>query len=271
MNEELEQLLKDYVATANNPKYGGDWAVVNSKFPELKDYDDQLLKDYVATANNKEYKSDWGVINSKFPELDLKKKEETSEVSPEPVVVSGEELLQQSEEPSSDPQSTLGTDPVKAQTRADVPEPTRQPATDTQEEYVKSGDWFKGTIRQAGLNKEREEKQFEEERLLRTDKANSMASRMFAFDWLDEDKTSRKLTKEELKVADDILSLSNIKNRYLEEEDGPRKIGRGEEYVNDLMQRIPRESLKKEELQSHSMLYMTKSIQNLRRLKVESM
>jgi hypothetical protein len=62
MNEELIQLLKDYVATANNPNYGGDWRVINSKFPELSGYDPQLLKDYVATANNPQYGSDWNSI-----------------------------------------------------------------------------------------------------------------------------------------------------------------------------------------------------------------
>ena len=76
MNEELIQILKDYVATANNPKYEGDWNVIDSKFPELSNYDKQLLKDYVATANNPSYGGDWSVVNSKFPELfeEVKKK-----------------------------------------------------------------------------------------------------------------------------------------------------------------------------------------------------
>ena len=30
-----EQLLKDYVATANNPDYNGNWDLINSKFPEF--------------------------------------------------------------------------------------------------------------------------------------------------------------------------------------------------------------------------------------------
>jgi GNAT superfamily N-acetyltransferase len=82
MNEELIQILKDYVATANNPKYEGDWNVIDSKFPELSNYDKQLLKDYVATANNPSYGGDWSVVNSKFPELfEEVKKKETSEVS----------------------------------------------------------------------------------------------------------------------------------------------------------------------------------------------
>ena len=69
MNEIDGQLLLDYVATANNKEYGGDWNVINSKFPEFKDIDRQLLVDYVATANNPEYKGDYAIINSKFPEF----------------------------------------------------------------------------------------------------------------------------------------------------------------------------------------------------------
>jgi predicted GNAT family acetyltransferase len=64
-----EQLLKDYVATYLNPKYNGDWDLVNSKFPELSGVDKQLLKDYVATYTNSKYNGDWNVVNSKFPEL----------------------------------------------------------------------------------------------------------------------------------------------------------------------------------------------------------
>ena len=69
MNDELIQIFKDYVATANNPKYGGNWDEINSKFPELSGYDKQLLKDYVATASNSSYGGDWNTINSKFPEF----------------------------------------------------------------------------------------------------------------------------------------------------------------------------------------------------------
>lgn len=67
-----EQLLKDLVATANNPEYGGNWNIISSKFPELKQYDQQLLKDYVATANNPKYRGNWNTINSKFPEFGKK-------------------------------------------------------------------------------------------------------------------------------------------------------------------------------------------------------
>lgn len=67
--DSLTILLQEYVATANNIAYKGDWSIINSKFPELKDYDKQVLKDYVATANNTKYGGDWNVINSKFPEF----------------------------------------------------------------------------------------------------------------------------------------------------------------------------------------------------------
>jgi hypothetical protein len=85
MNDELIQIFKDYVATANNPKYGGNWDEINSKFPELSGYDKQLLKDYVATANNSSYGGDWNTINSKFPEFfgGVKKKEPSVSTSQE--------------------------------------------------------------------------------------------------------------------------------------------------------------------------------------------
>lgn len=60
-----EQLLKDFVATAE--QYNYDWETIFSKFPELKGYDQQLLKDYAATAE--QYNYDWGTVNSKFPEF----------------------------------------------------------------------------------------------------------------------------------------------------------------------------------------------------------
>lgn len=82
--EELKQILADYVATANNPKYNKDFKIINSKFPELKDYDSQLLADYVATANNKEYGGDFEVINSKFPEFFEVKKKDQPQQLPQP-------------------------------------------------------------------------------------------------------------------------------------------------------------------------------------------
>ena len=87
MDEKLAKLLKDYVATAASGKYK-DWDEINSKFPELKDYDPQILKDYVATAASGKYKS-WDEINGKFPEFSsattapVKKKEESISESSE--------------------------------------------------------------------------------------------------------------------------------------------------------------------------------------------
>lgn len=67
MDEKLNKILQDYVATANSGKYNS-WDKINSKFPELKGYEAQLLQDYVATSNSGKYTS-WDEINSKFPEL----------------------------------------------------------------------------------------------------------------------------------------------------------------------------------------------------------
>ena len=62
-----EQLLKDYVATANSGKYSS-FDEVNAKFPEFNDVDPQILKDYVATVNSGKY-SNYDQINQKFPEF----------------------------------------------------------------------------------------------------------------------------------------------------------------------------------------------------------
>ena len=80
--EEVEQLLAEYIATAQNPEYGGDMNIVNSKFPEFKDIDKQLLAEYIATAQNPEYGGDMNIVNSKFPEFfsELKKKEDIASV-----------------------------------------------------------------------------------------------------------------------------------------------------------------------------------------------
>jgi hypothetical protein len=104
MDEIDETILRDYVATANNPEYNGDWDIINSKFPELKDVDKQLLKDYVATANNPEYNGDYSIVNYKFPELfeatpDVKKKEQTEPTRNAPLLGLGGV----SEEPSPSP------------------------------------------------------------------------------------------------------------------------------------------------------------------------
>jgi hypothetical protein len=62
-----EQLLKDYVATAQSGNHA-DYDSVNAKFPEFKDVDPQILKDYVATVDSGEYSS-WDEVNAKFPEF----------------------------------------------------------------------------------------------------------------------------------------------------------------------------------------------------------
>jgi len=87
--EEIEGVLQEYVATANNPKYKGDYSIINSKFPELKNYDEGVLQEYVATANNKKYGGDYKVINSKFPEFfEVKKKDDSQPVGETPQKVS---------------------------------------------------------------------------------------------------------------------------------------------------------------------------------------
>ena len=68
---DLEYIMQEYVATANNPKYRTkegkvDWDVVNKKFPELDGYDPTVLKEYVATANIPQYQGDYSIVNSKF-------------------------------------------------------------------------------------------------------------------------------------------------------------------------------------------------------------
>ena len=76
--EELENDLKDYVATYNNPVYAGDWDVVNGLFTqeiEKYNWDTDILKDYVATANNDEYNGDYSIINAKFQDDLFKQKE----------------------------------------------------------------------------------------------------------------------------------------------------------------------------------------------------
>jgi len=71
-----EQLLKDFIATAQ--QYNYDYDVVMPKFPELANVDLQILKDYIATAES--YNYDYDLVNSKFPELEIGvKKKVTSE------------------------------------------------------------------------------------------------------------------------------------------------------------------------------------------------
>ena len=75
---DIKELLEIYVATANSGKYK-TFDEVNSKFPELKDYDKAILEEYVATANSGKYKT-FDEVNSKFPEffdVSVKKKAES--------------------------------------------------------------------------------------------------------------------------------------------------------------------------------------------------
>ena len=79
-DEDFQQLLLDYAATANLPKNNGDWDVIDAKFPELEKYDRDVLHSYVLTynqANQPDNMEDLGVINAKFPELFPVKKKKT--------------------------------------------------------------------------------------------------------------------------------------------------------------------------------------------------
>ena len=75
--QQINRLLEDYIATIDNPDYGGDMDLINSKFPEFEGIDPQVLMDYVSTVKNPKYRGDLNVINQKFPEFfdDVKKKD----------------------------------------------------------------------------------------------------------------------------------------------------------------------------------------------------
>jgi hypothetical protein len=95
--EEIEKLLADYIATVENPEYGGDRNIINPKFPEFEGLDPQILEDYIATYRNPKYRGDVKIINSKFPEFfeGVKKKDESQFTSPEEVMVSDTEVVEQ--------------------------------------------------------------------------------------------------------------------------------------------------------------------------------
>ena len=95
--EEIEKLLADYIATVENPEYGGDRDIINPKFPEFEGLDPQILEDYIATYRNPKYRGDVKIINSKFPEFfeGVKKKDESQFTSPEEVMVSDTEVVEQ--------------------------------------------------------------------------------------------------------------------------------------------------------------------------------
>ena len=67
--EEIEQLLRDYIATVNNPEYKGDRDIINAKFPEFQGIDAEVLEEYIATYDNPDYSGNYAVINAKFPEF----------------------------------------------------------------------------------------------------------------------------------------------------------------------------------------------------------
>ena len=67
--EEIEQLLRDYIATVNNPEYKGDKDIINAKFPEFQGIDAEVLEEYIATYDNPDYSGNYAVINAKFPEF----------------------------------------------------------------------------------------------------------------------------------------------------------------------------------------------------------
>ena len=114
---DITDVLQEYVATANNPEYGSDWGVINSKFPELKDFDPGLLQEYVATANNPDYGTNWNIINGKFPEFQQQQgdfpadEEVKGDPSQEDVTVEGEDGASDSGDTSSESQETEVEEP----------------------------------------------------------------------------------------------------------------------------------------------------------------
>lgn len=61
--------LQTYTKIAKEWNY--DYSKVNSRFPELAEYDTQALKDYCATVEEKDY--NFIELNSKFPEFGFNK------------------------------------------------------------------------------------------------------------------------------------------------------------------------------------------------------
>ena len=82
--EDQDQLLKDFVASAQ--KYGYDYDVVMSKFPEFEGYDVEMLKSYVSKVEELNQGSDdydYTEANAAFPELFTQKKKDQPEgISP---------------------------------------------------------------------------------------------------------------------------------------------------------------------------------------------
>lgn len=123
--EDFQQLLLDYAATANLPKNNGDWDVIDAKFPELEKYDRDVLHSYVLTyneANQPDNLEDLGVINAKFPELFPVKKKDEAQVAPSVSVADGEETSAVSPSISDAQPIDSGTpEPLTAKTPDEVP------------------------------------------------------------------------------------------------------------------------------------------------------
>ena len=56
-----------------------DWETIDSKFPKLKGIDPGILKQYVDTANNPKYEKNFDIINSRFPDIFPEYKKETKD------------------------------------------------------------------------------------------------------------------------------------------------------------------------------------------------
>lgn len=79
--EDQDQLLKDFVATAQN--YGYDYDVIMPKFPEFEGYDVEMLKGYVSKVEELNQGTDvydYTEANAAFPELFAQKKKDETEV-----------------------------------------------------------------------------------------------------------------------------------------------------------------------------------------------
>jgi hypothetical protein len=123
--EDFQQLLLDYAATANLPKNNGDWDLIDAKFPELEKYDRDVLHSYVLTyneANQPDNLEDLGVINAKFPELFPVKKKDEAQVAPSVSVADGEETSAVSPSISDAQPIDSGTpEPLTPKTPDEVP------------------------------------------------------------------------------------------------------------------------------------------------------
>ena len=69
----IASALQQYVLVANNIRFrtaegGYMWDEINRLFPDLKEFDPATLEEYVYTANNPEYKGNYSIINEKFKE-----------------------------------------------------------------------------------------------------------------------------------------------------------------------------------------------------------